>query len=69
MKTTEESNTTYCVSFQLADSLWTDPGLKSGINARELMSMSTLRKRKGGKKKKERKDKKERQKRKSEGGE
>ena len=33
---------------QLAEPLWTDPGLKSGISARELISTQKKKKKKGG---------------------
>ena len=35
-------------SFQLAEPLWTDPDLKSGISARELISTSKKKKKSAG---------------------
>ena len=47
--TSNSSENTRSQSFQLAEPLWTDPGLKRGISVRELIS--TLKKKKKKKKK------------------
>ena len=47
----ELSENTWLQSFQLAEPLWTDPGLESGISAHELISI----------RKKKKKEKKHRQ--------
>ena len=52
--TRDSSGSTRSQSSQLAEPMWTDPGLKSGISVRELISMERERERERGKKKKKR---------------
>ena len=47
--TRSSSGNTLSQSFQLVEPLWTDPGLKSGIGVRELISTLKKKKSAGGK--------------------
>ena len=46
--TRNSSGDTQLPSSQLAEPLWTDPGLKSGINVRELISIKKKKKKSAG---------------------